>query len=51
MCFALMLYSATYMAIPVVLHGYADKPECERAATFIEHEQIEHSCVPERCQH
>lgn len=46
MTFALILYSYLF-AVPIVLHGYTDRNECERAATFIENKDIMHLCVPE----
>jgi hypothetical protein len=56
MTFALILY-AQYM-LPIVIHGYVDKSECERAATFINDPvdtanppHISHSCVPEHYSH
>ena len=47
MTFALILY-AYALNIPVVLHGYQDRNECERAATFIEDKAVSHICLPER---
>ena len=48
MTFALILFSAQVFAIPVVLHGYQDRNECERSATFIDAPDVHHLCVPER---
>jgi hypothetical protein len=52
--FALIFYASTW-ALPTIIHGYIDKNECERAATFLvdpddantRPTHIWHSCIPE----
>ncbi len=48
MTFVLILYAATTLQYPLMIHGYQDKAECERSATFVEDRTILHLCVPER---
>lgn len=47
MTFALIIFAQTLFATPVVLHGYIDKAECERSATFIDNLNAGHFCIPE----
>lgn len=47
MSFALVIYAQYLFALPVVLHGYIDRDECERAATAIS-DPVKHFCIPER---
>jgi hypothetical protein len=48
MTFALLIW-LQYTLMPAILHGYIDKAECERAATFITATApaTNHSCIPE----
>ena len=46
MTFVLVLYAST-LRYPIMLHGYQDRAECERSATFVTDTTIMHVCIPE----